>query len=429
MEREIKHTEIGDIPVDWKFQTFDETFRVLSNNALSRENLNNRSGAIRNIHYGDILTKFPEVLDCNKEEIPYVNDLSMLSSSTQLLQDGDIVVADTAEDETVGKVTEVQNLGDSKLVAGLHTIPCRVKKGDFAPGWLGYYMNSDLFHNQILPYITGIKVSSISKGAISETLILVPPFDEQEKIVQTLNEVQLLMTAETKVVNKIKFVKNGCLSKMFPQKDAPVPEMRLPGFTAAWEQRKLGEVVEFYNGDRSSRYPSDTDMVSDGIPFINAGDLVSGRVKLDTANKITVEKYNELSGAKIQHGDIIYCLRGTLGKNAFVDNFSIGTVASSLVDIRPRKIVGKYLFQVLNSDIEYRQRTINDEGAAQPNLSAKNLSLFDIPMPDEAEQTKIAEYFDSLDHLITLHQRKCDKYSNIKKGMMNDLLTGKIRLV
>ena len=217
MVRELKHTEIGDIPVDWELQTFDETFRVLSNNTLSRENLNNRGGAVRNIHYGDILTKFPEVLNC-KEEIPYVNDLSLLSSSTQLLQDGDIVIADTAEDETVGKVTEVQNLGDSKRVAGLHTIPCRVKKGDFAPGWLGYYMNSNLFHNQILPYITGIKVSSISKGAISETLILVPPFDEQEKIVQSLNEVQLLMTAETKGVNKMKwmFIKNvstkGCRS-------------------------------------------------------------------------------------------------------------------------------------------------------------------------------------------------------------------------
>lgn len=218
MVKELKHTEIGDIPVDWELQTFDETFRVISNNTLSRENLNNRGGAVRNIHYGDILTKFPEVLDCNEEEIPYVNELSLLSSSTQLLQDGDIVVADTAEDETVGKVIEVQNLGDSKLVAGLHTIPCRVKKGDFAPGWLGYYMNSDLFHNQILPYITGIKVSSISKGAISETLILVPPFDEQEKIVQSLNKIQLLMTSETKVVNKIKLVKNGCLSKMFPQR-------------------------------------------------------------------------------------------------------------------------------------------------------------------------------------------------------------------
>lgn len=241
MVRKLKHTEIGDIPVDWELQTFDETFRVMSNNTLSRENLNNRGGAVRNIHYGDILTKFPEVLDCSEDEIPFVNDLSLLSSSTQLLQDGDIVVADTAEDETVGKVIEVQNLGDSKLVAGLHTIPCRVKKGDFAPGWLGYYMNSDLFHNQILPYITGIKVSSISKGAISETLILVPPFDEQEKIVQSLNKIQLLMTAETKVVNKIKLVKNGCLSKMFPQKDDTVPEIRLPGFTEAWEQRKLGD--------------------------------------------------------------------------------------------------------------------------------------------------------------------------------------------
>ena len=91
-------------------------------------------------------------------------------------------------------------------------------------------------------------MSSISKGAISETLILVPPFDEQEKIVQSLNKIQLLMTSETKVVNKIKLVKNGCLSKMFPQKDDTVPEMRLPGFTEAWEQRKLGEVAEYRNG-------------------------------------------------------------------------------------------------------------------------------------------------------------------------------------
>lgn len=199
------------------------------------------------------------------------------------------------------------------------------------------------------------------------------------------------------------------------------PKIRFKGFDDDWEQRKLGEVVEFFNGDRSSRYPNNSDMVPEGIPFINAGDLVSGRVKLDTANKITEEKYNELSGAKIQHGDIIYCLRGTLGKNAFVDNFDAGTVASSLVDIRPKKIVGKYLFQVLNSDIEYRQRTVNDEGAAQPNLSAKNLSVFDIQMPSELEQEKIALYFDSLDHLITLHQRKCDKLQKIKKSMLEKM--------
>ena len=220
----------------------------------------------------------------------------LLSSSTQLLQDGDIVVADTAEDETVGKVIEVQNLGDSKLVAGLHTIPCRVKKGDFAPGWLGYYMNSDLFHNQILPYITGIKVSSISKGAISKTLILVPPFDEQEKIVQSLNKIQLLMTAETKVVNKIKLVKNGCLSKMFPQKDDTVPKMRLPGFTEAWEQRKLGELVKEgileapLDGNHGEKHPTSDEYVESGIPFLMASDIHNGEVNIYSCKYITIRK-------------------------------------------------------------------------------------------------------------------------------------------
>mgnify|MGYP003264854782 FL=1 len=326
MVRELKHTEIGDIPVDWELQTFDETFRVISNNTLSRENLNNRGGAVRNIHYGDILTKFPEVLDCNEEEIPYINELSLLSSSTQLLQDGDIVVADTAEDETVGKVIEVQNLGDSKLVAGLHTIPCRVKKGDFAPGWLGYYMNSDLFHNQILPYITGIKVSSISKGAISETLILVPPFDEQEKIVQSLNKIQLLMTAETKVVNKIKLVKNGCLSKMFPQKDDTVPEMRLPGFTEAWEQRKLGELVKEgileapLDGNHGEKHPTSDEYVESGIPFLMASDIHNGEVNIYSCKHITKERAERLDKGFARNGDVLLTHKATIGETAILSN-------------------------------------------------------------------------------------------------------------
>ena len=326
MVRELKHTEIGDIPVDWELQTFDETFRVISNNTLSRENLNNCGGAVRNIHYGDILTKFPEVLDCNEEEIPYINELSLLSSSTQLLQDGDIVVADTAEDETVGKVIEVQNLGDSKLVAGLHTIPCRVKKGDFAPGWLGYYMNSDLFHNQILPYITGIKVSSISKGAISETLILVPPFDEQEKIVQSLNKIQLLMTAETKVVNKIKLVKNGCLSKMFPQKDDTVPEMRLPGFTEAWEQRKLGELVKEgileapLDGNHGEKHPTSDEYVDSGIPFLMASDIHNGEVNIYSCKHITKERAERLDKGFARNGDVLLTHKATIGETAILSN-------------------------------------------------------------------------------------------------------------
>ena len=282
------------------------------------------------------------------------------------------------------------------------------------------FLENAINNHKVVVESTGVPQLTVPQ--LSSYNIFFPKnIEEETRIGEYFRNLDRLITLHQRKYDKLIQFKAAMLQKMFPQNGADKPEIRFKGFTDAWEQRKLGELVEFYNGDRSSRYPNDSDMVSDGVPFINAGDLVSGRVKLDTANKITEEKFNELSGAKIQRGDIIYCLRGTLGKNAFVDNFDVGTVASSLVDIRPKKVVGKYLFQVLNSDIEYTQRTVNDEGAAQPNLSAKNLSLFNIPMPDEIEQEKIAAYFDDLDRLITLHQRKCDKYKSIKAGLIRKL--------
>lgn len=419
MVRKLKHTEIGDIPVDWELQTFDETFRVISNNTLSRENLNNRGGAVRNIHYGDILTKFPEVLDCSEDEIPFVNDLSLLSSSTQLLQDGDIVVADTAEDETVGKVIEVQNLGDSKLVAGLHTIPCRVKKGDFAPGWLGYYMNSDLFHNQILPYITGIKVSSISKGAISETLILVPPFDEQEKIVQSLNKIQLLMTAETKVVNKIKLVKNGCLSKMFPQKDDTVPEIRLPGFTEAWEQRKFGDLGSVAMCKRIFKEQTSPE---GEIPFYKIGTF--GATPDAFISRELFEEYK----SKFQYpniGDMLISASGTIGRTVEYNGEEAYFQDSNIVWFKHDDRVDNSFLKCIYEIVKWS----GIEGSTIKRLYNDNFLKTEFSMPKVSEQQQIGNFIESLDNLITLHQRKCDKYSSIKKGMMSDLLTGKIRLV
>ena len=409
MVRKLKHTEIGDIPVDWELQTFDETFRVISNNTLSRENLNNRGGAVRNIHYGDILTKFPEVLDCSEDEIPFVNDLSLLSSSTQLLQDGDIVVADTAEDETVGKVIEVQNLGDSKLVAGLHTIPCRVKKGDFAPGWLGYYMNSDLFHNQILPYITGIKVSSISKGAISETLILVPPFDEQEKIVQSLNKIQLLMTAETKVVNKIKLVKNGCLSKMFPQKDDTVPEIRLPGFTEAWEQRKLSEIATMHARIGWQNLRTSEFLDSGDYMLITGTDFIDGAVNFDTCHYVERERYEQDKHIQIRNGSILITKDGTLGKVAYIQGLTMpATLNAGVFNVEIKdenEVDNRYLFQYLKAPFLMDYVDKKATGGTIKHLNQNILVDFPVVLPHKAEQEKIGEYFLAIDHLITLHRR------------------------
>ena len=229
---------------------------------------------------------------------------------------------------------------------------------------------------------------------------------EQKQIGTFFKQIDDLITLHQRKYEKLQNIKKSCLEKMFPKTGCKVPEIRFKGFTDAWEQRKVGERCEMFNGDRSSKYPNDADMVDAGIPFINAGDLVNGTVNLQAANHITREKYNQLGGAKLRAGDIVYCLRGTLGKNAFIDNFDEGTVASSLVAIRPKNIDGRYLYYILNSDIEYRQRVVHDEGAAQPNLSAKSVSEFEIPIPALSEQSKIAAYFTNLDNLITLHQRE-----------------------
>ena len=357
------------------------------------------------------------VIDVNKLELADATEKQLLEYS--LLKGDVLFVRSSVKLEGVGEAALVPETLENTTYSGF-IIRFRDEYGlnnDFKK----YIFGTQKVRNQIMAQATNSANKNISQGVLENLTFEVPSFDEQAKIGEHFSNLDHLITLHQRKCEQTKKLKKYMLQKMFPQNGAKVPEIRFDGFTYDWEQRKLGDVVEFYNGDRSSRYPNDRDIVSEGIPFINAGDLVSGRVKLDTANKITEEKYNELSGAKIQHGDIIYCLRGTLGKNAFVDNFDIGTVASSLVDIRPKKIVGKYLFQVLNSDIEYRQRTVNDEGAAQPNLSAKNLSLFDIPMPTDDEQEKIASYFDNFDKLITLHQRKCDELKKMKKYMLQNM--------
>lgn len=200
-----------------------------------------------------------------------------------------------------------------------------------------------------------------------------------------------------------------------------IPKLRFKGYEDAWEQRKLGEFCDMFNGDRSSKYPNASDMLPEGIPFINAGDLQEGRVNLETCNKISKSKYDELSGAKLSEGDIVYCLRGSLGKNAYIDNFSEGTIASSLVAIRPKMINGRFLFHILNSDIEYKQRVLRDEGAAQPNLSAKSLSEFFIPIPEAEEDQSVADFFDNVDNYITLHQRKYDALKSMKKTLLSKM--------
>ena len=432
MVREMKHTEIGDIPADWKLQTFDETFRVLSNNTLPRADLNNRGGLVRNVHYGDILTQFTEVLNCKKEEMPYINDISLLSSSTQLLQDGDIIIADTAEDDTVGKVTEVYDLGDSRMVAGLHTIPCRVKKGDFAPGWLGYYMNSHAYHDQIIPFITGIKVSSISKSALAETLIAIPPRNEQVNIVETLLEIDNLITDIKRTLKKLYDFKQALLQAMFPQIGKREPEVRILGFTDTWEQRKLGDISDVTKlaGFEFTEHVVYSDEGS--IIALRGLNVKDGRLVLDDVKYIDHSNFSKLSRSKLFKDDILFTYVGTVGELAIIPENERFYLAPNVSRIRINSNDSpRFLCHFMRSKRFYDSVIFPFIAtSSQPALSMENIRKFAVCLPREVEeQQQLVYIFDNLDNLITLHQCKLEKYENIKQGMMGELLTGKIRLV
>ncbi|NAS18852.1 restriction endonuclease subunit S, partial [Clostridium butyricum] len=243
----------------WEQRKFDEIFTMLQNNALSRADLNSEQGSAMNVHYGDILIKFGECLDVSKEKIPFITDDTCLTKYKEsFLVNGDVIIADAAEDEAVGKCSEIVGLTTETVISGLHTIPCRANKV-FANGYLGYYMNSNAYHNQLLPLIQGTKVSSISKTALKDTIVLYPKSTEEQALIsQYFTKLNNLITLHQRKLNHLKDKKKGLLQKMFPKKGELVPELRFPEFTDTWEQRKLGEVavrVTRKNKDLESTLP------------------------------------------------------------------------------------------------------------------------------------------------------------------------------
>lgn len=171
-----------------------DCFDFLQNNTLSRADLNSESGSARNIHYGDILIKFGDCLGLDSGKLPFADDESILSKyANSTLRIGDVIFADTAEDESAGKCVELVKLPNEPVISGLHTIPAR-PKFPFWSGYLGHYLNAPAYHDQLLPLMQGIKVVSISKTALQDTQICFPTALEQSAIGTSLNALESLIT-------------------------------------------------------------------------------------------------------------------------------------------------------------------------------------------------------------------------------------------
>ena len=200
----------------WEQRKFGEVFDcTVPNNTLSRVELSYDEGTVLNVHYGDVLIKYGSVLDVQKDDIPRIPHRCIEDFNGALLQDGDVIIADTAEDESTGKACEIGNLQGSAIVSGLHTMVCR-PRNRMALGYLGYYLNSNAYHHQLLPLMQGIKVLSLSRSNIQKTTVSYPSaMKEQQLIASYFSQLDHLITLHQRELEKLQNIKKSMLEKMF----------------------------------------------------------------------------------------------------------------------------------------------------------------------------------------------------------------------
>ena len=373
---------------------------TVPNNTLSRAELSYDEGTVLNVHYGDVLIKYGSVLDVQKDNIPRIPHRCREDFNGALLQDGDVIIADTAEDETTGKACEIGNLQGSAIVSGLHTMVCR-PRNRMALGYLGYYLNSNAYHHQLLPLMQGIKVLSLSRSNIQKTSVSYPiAVKEQQLIAYYFSQLDNLITLH----QRQPFLHS-------PPDISLIVQLTPPFYTFSWEQRKLGDVVkEITRNDPESEAPIMMITANNGFieqseryAFNNAGESLKKYILLKKGELA----YNHGASKLRPYGS---CFALTTAENAripFVYHcFSAENQNAEFMSI-----------ELNGAEIENQLRKIVSSGARMDgllNISFDEYTSVSVLLPGTEEQDRIADFFRHLENLITLHQRQTIVYAVIR---------------
>ena len=396
-----------DLP--WSAPLLADLYEFKRTNTLSRDKLNYETGTIRNIHYGDIHTKFNPLFQVREEHVPYVNPDSSAKGidADAFCEEGDIVLADASEDlNDVGKAIEVVSLDGEQVVAGTHTILGTRRGSVPVVGFSGQLFQSTAVRAGIKKEAQGAKVYGISAKRISAVPIPLPPTEaEQQKIADCLGSLDDLIAAEGRKLDALREHKQGLMQQLFPQPGETVPRLRFPEFREAgdWEEGLVGDVFKVTRGEVLAM-PLVRDSRSNETPFPVYSSQTKNRGLAGYYSEYLYEDAITWTTDGANAGDVNY----RAGK------FYCTNVCGVLInnDGQANLCTAELINSVSRQHVSF---------VGNPKLMNGVMAKISVPFPSLAEQQRIAACLSSLEDVLAAQDRKIDALKQQKRGLLQQL--------
>lgn len=416
---------------EWAVELLREVYTFKTTNSFSRDNLNYNEGEVKNIHYGDIHTKFATLFDITKERVPFINSsisINRISRECYCLE-GDVIFADASEDmKDIAKSIELINLNDEKLLSGLHTLLARQTKSKLRIGFAGHLFMSDGIKTQIQREAQGSKVLSISATRLSNIKIYYPKNKiEQQKIADCLSCLDELITAQNQKLDVLKVHKKGLMQQLFPAEGETVPELRFAEFmdSGDWELLPIGSKVDSISGYSFTGLEISED--NSGVQLMRGVNITEGFVRHNSnINRYFTGDTTKLEKYIVCTSDLVIAMDGSkVGKNsALITKNDAGTLLVQRVARLRSEQRGmiQYIFQHIHSIKFHSYVDRINTSSGIPHISLKQIEEFPVCFPPTSEeQLKIADFLSSLDELIRAQKDKVAALQTHKIGLMQQM--------
>jgi type I restriction enzyme S subunit len=411
---------------EWNSEAFEDIYDFKVTNSFSRDMLNYENGSVKNIHYGDIHTKFSTLFDIENEKVPFINPSVSIDKIKQdcYCVEGDMVFADASEDlADVGKSIELVNLNGERLVSGLHTILARQKQKKFMLGFGGHLFKSQHIRKQIQKESQGAKVLGLSSGRLARIKVTYPSDKkEQQKIANCLSSIDDLIRAQSQKVEALKTHKKGLMQQLFPREGETVPRLRFPEFRDAgeWVTEELSKCLDRVIDYRGKAPPKS----ESGIPLITARNVRFGWLDMSSDEYIEASEYeNWMSKGMPKDGDILFTTEAPLGNVALFPSSGKFALGQRIITLRaqPKKCLSAFLFHSLLSPGMQKDIDFHSTGSTAKGIKSKVFVAINFCHPSIDEQQKIADCLSSIDDLISAQSQKLESLKTHKKGLMQQL--------